>query len=213
MILFIILAITGLPQRFFENKFSIWIVQILGGIDSTRWIHRYAGLLFTAFVLWHLVRVTVLLALKKIQPHIIPTLRDFRDAIITLRYYLGLSEEQARFDRYDFRQKFEYFGMLMGSLVMIITGLILMYPVSLTRSLPGVLVPVSKTAHGYEALLAFLVITIWHMYGAHFSPEVFPGDPAIFTGKISRERMQRDHPLEFDRILQSLSAEQEKDSG
>jgi formate dehydrogenase subunit gamma len=206
MILFTSLVITGLPQRFYDYSISSWIVRFLGGIDNTRIIHRMAGLLFTLFACWHLGRVTVQLIRKKIQPVMVPTLRDFRDAITTLRFYLGLSEEQARFARYDFRQKFEYFGMLIGSLVMIITGLFLMFPVFITRFLPGVLIPVAKVAHGYESLLAFLVIVIWHMYGAHFSPEVFPGDLSIFTGKISRERMEREHPLEYERLIQQESS-------
>ncbi|MFI5323980.1 MAG: hypothetical protein ACHQ6U_10705, partial [Thermodesulfobacteriota bacterium] len=51
-----------------------------------------------------------------------------------------------------------------------------------------------------EALLAFLVIVIWHIYNAIFSPEVFPLDTSIFTGKISRERMLHEHPLELASI-------------
>ena len=207
MSLFTLLVLTGLPQRFNDYALSEWIVRFLGGIDTTRWIHRITGLLFTLFAAWHLGRITFLLIRRKIQPVMVPALRDFRDAIVTLRYYLGVSEEQAKFDRYDFRQKFEYFGMLVGSLVMIGTGLLLMFPVFFTNFLPGVLIPVAKTMHGYESLLAFLVIVIWHMYGAHFSPEVFPGDVAIFTGKISRDRMERDHPLEFERILKSMKDE------
>jgi hypothetical protein len=34
----------------------------------------------------------------------------------------------------------------------------------------------------------------------HFSPEVFPLDTAIFTGKISRERMLHEHPIELASI-------------
>jgi cytochrome b subunit of formate dehydrogenase len=208
MSLFTLLVITGLPQRFNDIALSEWIVGLLGGIDMTRWIHRVTGLLFSLFACWHLGRIVLLLIRKKIEPVIVPTLRDFKDAIVTLRYYLGVSEEQARFGRYDFRQKFEYFGMLVGSLVMIGTGLLLMFPVFFTNFLPGVLIPVAKTMHGYESLLALLVIVIWHMYGAHFSPEVFPGDTAIFTGKISRERMERDHPLEYERILKSMKEQE-----
>ena len=44
----------------------------------------------------------------------VPTRQDFEDAVQTLRYYLGLTEKQARFDRFDYRQKFEYWGLLIG---------------------------------------------------------------------------------------------------
>jgi cytochrome b subunit of formate dehydrogenase len=83
---------------------------------------------------------------------------------------------------------------------MMATGFILWFPVMVTHFLPAELIPAAKAAHTNEALLAFLVIIIWHIYNAIFSPEVFPLDDAIFTGKISRERMLHEHPLELASI-------------
>jgi hypothetical protein len=34
-----------------------------------------------------------------------------------------------------------------------------------------------------------------------FAPEVFPGSKTIFTGKIPRERMRHEHPLEYARMF------------
>ena len=130
----------------------------------------------------------------------VPTKQDFRDSIQQIGWYLGLAKEPAKFDRYDYRQKFEYWGMVIGSLVMVVTGLILYLPIPFTRLFPGELVPVALVAHSNEGLMAFLVVITWHIYNAHLSPDVFPFDTAIFTGKISRERMHHEHPLELARI-------------
>jgi len=127
-------------------------------------------------------------------------LKDFRDAVDNIRYYLGLSEHPARCDRYDYKQKFEYWGVVIGGILMVGTGLALWFPTVVTRLLPGQLIPVAKALHTNEALLAFLVIVTWHIYNAIFSPEVLPLDTVIFTGKISRERMIHEHPLEYERI-------------
>ena len=83
---------------------------------------------------------------------------------------------------------------------MILTGLILIYPTFTAKLLPGQVVPAAKVAHSNEGLMAFLVITIWHVYNAHLNPDVFPFDTCIFTGKISRERMEHEHPLELARM-------------
>ncbi len=83
---------------------------------------------------------------------------------------------------------------------MLTTGFVLWFPVEVTRFLPGELIPAAKTAHSMEALLAFLVIVTWHIYNAIFSPEVFPLDTTIFTGKISRDRMIHEHPNELATI-------------
>jgi hypothetical protein len=31
---------------------------------------------------------------------------------------------------------------------------------------------------------------------------VFPFDTSIFTGKISEERMEKEHPLEYERLIE-----------
>ena len=210
MIFFIILVVTGLPQEFFEATWSAWIIRSLGGIDITRFIHRMFGILFAALVVWHLGRVILFALLRKLNPSIVPTFKDFNDAVGMLKYYMGLSEEHPKFGRYDFRQKFEYWGLVLGGIFMIVSGFILYFPIFFTKFLPGVIIPVAETVHGYEALLAFLVIIIWHMYGAHFNPDVFPFDPSIFTGKISRERMKKDHPLEYAEVIESWTKDEER---
>jgi hypothetical protein len=49
--------------------------------------------------------------------------------------------------------------------------------------------------------MAFLVVIVWHIYNVVFAPEVFPGSKTIFTGKIPRERMRHEHPLEYARMF------------
>lgn len=201
MVLFIILVVTGLPQKYFEAEWAQWIILIVGGIDRVRWIHRLFGILIALVAVFHLVRVVYLVLRKRVEPSMVPDRQDFLDAVVMLRYYLGLSEEHPKFGRYDYRQKFEYWGLFFGGMVMIVTGFILYYPTWFTRFLPGEVVPAAKVAHSYEGLLAFLVVITWHIYNAHLNPDVFPFDSSIFTGKISVERMLKEHPLEYARLM------------
>jgi cytochrome b subunit of formate dehydrogenase len=110
MVLFIVLALTGFPQKFFASGWAQWLTVQLGGIDRVRWIHRLSGILFGLAALEHLLVGLLLTVQKRLDLSMVPTKQDFRDAIVTLRYYLGISEEQARFGRFDYRQKFEYWG-------------------------------------------------------------------------------------------------------
>ena len=159
-----------------------------------------AGFVFAFLMALHLGLVIWKTATKRFKLFtMVPDQKDFRDALQTLRYYVGLEKAHARFDRFDYRQKFEYWGMLAGSLIMVLTGLVLYFPALVARLLPGQLIPVAKVAHSNEGLLATLVIIVWHIYNAHLNPDVFPFDPSIFTGKISRERMEKEHPLELER--------------
>ena len=200
MSIFIILAVTGFPQKFSDAGWARGTLALMGGVENARALHRFAGIAFALLAAGHMGTAVVLVATGKSRPSMIPGRKDFVDAIKTLRYYLGASEEQARFDRFDYRQKFEYWGLVMGGILMVATGLVLYVPLVVTRFLPGVVIPIAKVAHSNEGLMAFLVVLTWHIYNAHLNPDVFPFDFAIFTGKISRHRMETEHPLELERL-------------
>jgi len=199
MSLFVVLAATGFPQKFSDASWARTVLTSMGGVEIARVIHRAAGLGFALLAVVHIGTAIGLVVTGRSRPSMIPGRKDFPDAIKTLRYYLGASEEQARFDRFDYRQKFEYWGLVMGGLLMVLTGLILYAPLLATAFLPGVLIPIAKVAHSNEGLMAFLVVITWHIYNAHLNPDVFPFDSSIFTGRISRHRMEHEHPLELSR--------------
>lgn len=203
MTLFSVLALTGLPQKFYDHPWAQTLTGWLGGVDSARTIHRGAGLLFAALVVVHVARLIVELSLGRMPLTMVPTRQDFRDAIQTLRYYFGVTDRQARFDRFDYRQKFEYWGLLLGAGVVVGTGLVLLYPMVAARWLPGEVIPAAQVAHSSEGLMAFLVVIVWHVYNAHLNPDVFPFDTSIFTGRISAERMHHEHPIEYERTKKS----------
>ncbi len=214
MVLFTLLTVTGFPQRFFASgealradptaaRSASWAesaVQVVGGIDRARDLHRIAGLMFGALLVFHLAHVAATLLRTRRALSMVPTRQDFRDAVSTLRAQLGLPAVPVAFDRYDYRQKFEYWGLLLGGALMVTTGLVLWLPTLATRILPGQVIPAAKVAHGSEGLMALLVVATWHIFNAHLSPEAFPGDPSIFTGRITRARMQHEHPLELARL-------------
>lgn len=199
-LVFALLVITGLSQRFHEYKVSHWIIKTIGGVDSMRIIHRWSGIIFALLIAVHIVTGIYGIMKKRWPASMMVNMNDFRNAMENMRYYFGITNHPALCDRYDYKQKFEYWGVIAGGFLMISTGLVLWFPVDVARFLPGELIPAAKAAHSNEALLAFLVIIIWHIYNSIFSPEVFPLDTAVFTGMISRERMVHEHPLELARI-------------
>jgi cytochrome b subunit of formate dehydrogenase len=199
IVIFFALALTGLPQKFHDAAISRAIVNVLGGIAQVRYLHRVAGVLFAALTLVHLTNIVAAVIAGRSSLAMVPRPKDFRDAVTTLRYYMGISDVRAKFDRFDYKEKFEYWGLLFGGLIMITTGFLLLFPLQATQVLPGQVIPAAKLAHGNEGLMAFLVVVVWHLYNVILAPEVFPMSKTMFTGKISRERMRHEHALEYER--------------
>lgn len=200
MSIFLVLAVTGFPQKFYDHHWAQVLIGWLGGVDTARWFHRAAGLAFAALLTVHVLGLVVELVRGRVALSMVPTRKDFGDAIQTLRYYFGLVERQPKFDRFDYRQKFEYWGLLLGSTIVVGTGLVLLFPIATAWFLPGQVIPAAYLAHSQEGLMAFLVIIVWHIYNAHLNPDVFPFDTTIFVGTISEERMRHEHPLELERL-------------
>jgi formate dehydrogenase subunit gamma len=216
-ITFIVLVVTGISQKFHDSAWAEWIIMNLGGIDSARLIHRTTGLIFMVLTLQHILVASYGVIVRKWMPSMVINLKDFTDAVDNLKYYFGITDRPARCDRYDYKQKFEYWGVVIGGILMVLTGLTLWFPTKvfhLIPFLPGQIIPAAKAAHTNEAMLALLVIVIWHIYNSVFSPEVFPLDTAIFTGLISKERMIHEHPLEYERLTgEKLEGDSDDEAG
>jgi formate dehydrogenase gamma subunit len=200
LLTFMILVITGLSQKFYTLDISMWVILRLGGIDYARLTHRYAGIVLLSVTALHVIVAVIGIASRKWQPTMLINRKDFSDVVHNIRYYLGMENRQALCDRFNYRQKFEYWGVLISSFIMIGTGLVLWFPTFFTRFLPGEIIPAAQVTHTNHGLLIFLIIALWHIYNSIFSPEIFPIDTSIFTGYISRERMVREHPIELARI-------------
>jgi len=207
-----ILFATGLCQRFWHLEVSQWFILKLGGIDNVRLVHRYTGLLFSFELLMNVLVGMMGVIRGKWQPTMFVTKKDYEDAIHNIKYYFGFENQLAKCDRYDYMEKFEYWTILIGGILMFMTGIILWAPTFVTRILPGEIIPAAKALHSNEAMLIFLINAVWHIYNSIFSPEAFPLDTSIFTGYISRERMIREHPLELARMEGVSPEELEKNS-
>jgi cytochrome b subunit of formate dehydrogenase len=206
---FVTLCVTGIPQKYNGAPWADAMIGALGGIDVVRGIHRTFGGVLVAETVYHAGAVLYVLAVRRARWSMMPGMKDLADAAHMVLYFVGQRKQRARFDRFDFRQKVEYLALLWGTVVMIVTGLAMWFPIEATRWISGELIPAAKAAHGGEGLLAFGSILLWHMYSAHLAPDTFPFDMTMFSGKITEERMKHEHPIEYERLMaeEKLAAE------
>ena len=197
---FTVLVITGIPQKFLPAGWAEFMISVMGGIETVRIIHRIAASVLIFETVYHLFTVTYKLLVLRRAPSMIPGPKDFTDFLVTVRHNMGLGRQAPKYDRYNFEEKLEYWAVIWGTLVMIATGFILWNPILTTKFLAGNAIPAAKAAHGGEALLAFLAIVVWHLWGVH----IRTFNKSMFTGSLSREQMEHEHALELERIESGL---------
>jgi len=190
---FTTLAVTGLPQKYAEAGWAQAMIGLMGGIELTRQIHRIAAIVLMMETVYHLVSVGYRVIVCRVRLTMLPTLRDAQDALEAFLYNLGLRKEEPQGGRYTFGEKAEYWAVVWGTVVMVITGFMMWNPIATTNFLPGQFIPAAKAAHGGEALLAVLAIIVWHVYHVHLRQF----NKSMWTGTLTEREMIEEHPLEL----------------
>lgn len=198
---FVVLAITGLVQKYAFAGISLAIIGALGGIENVRIIHRIAATVMMVEAVYHIGLIGYNLLVRRTRWSLMLNPDDLRNAWGSLLFNLGLRKDRPKQGRYTFEEKFEYFAILWGMAVMIVTGFALWNPIATAAALPGEAIPAAKVVHSNEALLAVLAIIVWHMYHVHLRSF----NKSMFTGKMSEEEMRDEHPLELE-ALQAADA-------
>ena len=196
------LAVTGLPQKFADLGLSQWLIGLFGGIENARLIHHYAAVVLMLETVYHFAGIAYRVVVRRVQLTMLPSVRDGLDAWEAFRYNLGFARLRPQLGRYTFEEKAEYWALIWGTVVMVITGFMMWNPIATARFLPGEFIPAAKAAHGGEAILAVLAIFVWHMYGVHLKRF----NTAMWTGKLTEEAMIHEHPLELADLKAGLAA-------
>jgi cytochrome b subunit of formate dehydrogenase len=193
---FTTLAVTGLPQKFATATISDQVIRLLGGIEAVRVVHRWAAVLLMLQTIYHLAEVAFQVLVQRSRLSMLPRYWDLIDGWQALRYNLGLASERPRMRRFTFEEKLEYWSLIWGTVLMILTGFMLWNPIATARFLPGQVIPAAQAAHGAEAVLAVLAIIIWHGYAVH----VRHFNRSMWTGYLDEHIMGEEHPLELEEI-------------
>jgi cytochrome b subunit of formate dehydrogenase len=225
----LILIISGIPLKFPHSGWAKFVINLLGGPDIARQLHHLGALGLIFVGIYHLLYTFIskdgkrdffLLILKK---------KDLLDLKTQIFYFIGKTKEKARFGRFSYIEKFDYWAVYWGLVIMIGTGAIMWLfqgkfePLFFglinlpfgPRIVDNYIHAIAREAHSDEALLATLAIIIWHFYNVHLNPHKFPMSKVWINGKMTEEEMKDEHPLELEEILKKSEKKNEvkKDDG
>ncbi len=197
----IILIITGLPIKFPNSSISKFMMSIMGGISTQGILHRIGAVLLIGFYVFHTLYTIFNKDGRRDFVQLLPKSKDVKDIFQMIKYFFGFAKDKPKFDRFSYIEKFDYWAVYWGGIVMVGSGLIMWFHNIALSYFPKYVYDIAREAHSDEALLATLTIVIWHFYNVHFNPSRFPGSLVWWHGKLTKEQMIDEHPLEYERIV------------
>lgn len=212
---FITLALTGLSLKFSYTSWAARFSRLLGGFETAGYVHRFAAVVMFGTFTAHVIGLfkqkgrdkTTWKSILFGPNTLLPTKRDMHEFVATIKWFVGMGP-RPKYGRWAYWEKFDYFAVFWGIVVIGSTGLTLWFPVFFTRFLPGSFINVATIIHSDEALLATGFIFTVHFFNTHLRPEKFPMDTTIFTGHMPLAELKRDKPREYAALVTSGELEQ-----
>jgi len=200
MVTLFVLALTGFALMYHENWLGAALIRLEGGVLYRGFIHRAAASLLMAQMVFHVFYMLFTREGKKELGDFLLTRQDFADFGQAIRYNLGTAAEYPRFGKYGYKEKFQYWGATLGTFLISVTGIVLWAETFSMKYLPKVVLDVTLIIHGYQGLLAFLILLFWHLYNEHLNASVFPMNRAWLTGNVEAEWLRQEHPREYEKL-------------
>ena len=186
-------ALTGFTVMFYTS-WGKSLANDMGGLGQTLNIHYASAIVMGVLVAYHFGFYTFKYVANRLLKQPAPfdinifNKKDFSDFLGSIKFFLGRGD-RPKFAKYSYAQKFDYWGIYWGMAILGLPGLLLW---SGGLDAYGGL---AYVFHVKEALLAVLFLGVFHFYQVHFTPRQFPGDFTLFTGVVSKQEMEEDHPL------------------
>lgn len=208
MLSFLTQGATGLARMYIETPWGKRLSWLFGGYESTLTVHKYVGIFLICGFLIHVIYL-----LFQIDWHhfprslfgpdtLLPQPRDIKQFFHHVGWFLGMTKAP-RFDRWGYWEKFDYWAVFWGMVIMGTTGLILAYPMASSRIIPGWSLNVAFWIHRIEAILAMAHVFIIHFFIAHLRRHNFPMDQAIFEGSVDLDATRYERPAWIARLEQT----------
>ena len=224
---FILLVATGMPLKFAGVPEMEWLVNGFGGINLARIFHRIAGVGLLASFGYHLVyiglawlRATRARRLEYPAKGFIKTAiavawhspmmlrpQDIKDFTNLFLHLLGLRKERPHHGRFHFTQKAEYWALFWGMATIGVSGVLLWGAGWASGVFGGRALNFAIIVHTYEAFLAFLSVSVLHLFAVIFSPAVFPLSRASLTGVMPAAEMAEGHEGHLLEVANKLGIE------
>jgi cytochrome b subunit of formate dehydrogenase len=209
---FTVLVFTGMPLKYKELGWAQTTMNLIGGVESAAILHRLAALVTIFAFVCEAVYIAIYIVLRRGplwgSGTIMWCRKDLDDIYAMFRWFFNRGP-YPRFDRFTYWEKFDFWSLAGGTVIIGATGLMMWYPVLTAKLLPGIFLNIALVIHSNEALLAVGVIFIFvHLFSAHLKPGSFPLDKVIFDGSLPFREYAHERPVEYERRVSEGTLQQ-----
>jgi formate dehydrogenase gamma subunit len=207
---FIVLVFSGFALQYPNS----WLAWLLGSSESLRRIlHRVAAVVMLVTGTYHTLYLVLSPEGRQWVKDMLPRVKDVKDVVQNLGYYLGLGASRPRFARFGYAEKAEYWAVVWGTIIMGLTGLMMWFKIGVFSFLPRWWIDIALAIHFYEAVLATLAIIVWHFYQVIFDPDVYPINWAFYDGRMSEALYREEHTLAYEQDRERETTKSEAPGG
>jgi cytochrome b subunit of formate dehydrogenase len=196
---FMLLSVTGIAWMYYETSWGQGLASLFGDYRDVIEIHRITGLVLLGGLALHIVYLLTRIDWKNFPGSLLgpETLVfqwvDIKTFFGQLGWIFGLNK-MPRYDRWSWWEKFDYWAVWWGLMIVGITGLMLYNPVLTSDYMPGWMLNMALWVHRIEAVLAMGHIFTIHFTVEHWRPSAFPFNASMFDGSVDLEEARHEHP-------------------
>ncbi len=208
MLSFLTQGATGLARMYIETAWGKGLSRFFGGYESALTIHIYVGIFMICGFVIHGIYMLFKINWRQFPgslygpDSILFRPKDLKDFFQHIAWFLGITKAP-EFDRWGYWEKFDYFAVFWGMIILGVTGLLMAYPLVSSRVIPGWGLNVAFWIHRIEALLAMAHLFVIHFFIAHLRRHNFPMDQAMFQGSANLDATRHERPAWIARLEQS----------
>jgi len=196
--IFMTMSVTGIAWMYYETPWGRSLANLFGDYRDVIEVHRIAGLVLLAGFALHIVYLLYKIDWKNFvgsmmsHDSIVFQLVDVKGFFGHLKWVLGISELPPA-ERWSWWEKFDYWAVWWGFMIVGLTGLMLYDPVLTSDFMPGWMLNVAMWVHRVEAVMAMGHIFTIHFTVENWRPSSFPYNASMFDGSVDLKEAKHEH--------------------